>query len=214
MKQLSWMDNAFFLMESPRSPSQLGIVWVYDPSTAPHGRVTFDDVTRLFRERLPLVGILRQRAVFVPLDLDQAYWLEDPNFDLDYHLRHIALPKPGDWRQFCTQVARLMALPLDLTRPPWECTMIDGLDRVDGLPQGSFALAFKVHHAAMDGAAGAELVNVIHDQTVDATSPIVEDTWRPDPLPSPWSLLAAPACTRSLGRSRRRGSPQPTLRRC
>ena len=178
---------------------------MYDPSTAPNWQCHVRRRTGLFHERLPLVGILRERAVFVPLDLDQAYWLEDPNFDLDFHLRHIALPKPGDWRQFCTQVARLMARPLDLTRPPWECTMIEGLDRVDGLPEGSFALAFKVHHAAMDGAAGAELVNVLHDQTADATSPLVEDKWRPEREPSSWNLLAhagVHAVTRPIGAMR------------
>ena len=205
MKQLSWMDHAFFLFETPRTPSQIGMVLLCDPSTAPEGRVTFDDVTRLFRERLPLVGILRRRAVFVPLDLDQAYWLEDPNFDLDYHLRHIALPKPGDWRQFCVQVARLHSRPLDLTRPPWECTMIEGLDRIDGVRAGSFALSLKIHHAAVDGMAGAELVTVISDQTADATSPLIEDTWRPDLPPSSWSLLARAgvhAVTRPIGAMR------------
>lgn len=190
MKQLSWMDNMFFLLESPRTPSQVAMVLVYDPSTAPSGQVTFEDLTRRFRERLPLVGIFRRRAVFVPLGLDHAYWLEDPNFDLDYHLRHIALPKPGDWRQFCTQVARLNSRPLDLTRPPWECTMIEGLDGIDRFPKGCFALSLKVHHAAIDGVAGAEVVNAINDQSPDAPVAPIEDGWRPESEPTPWELLA------------------------
>ena len=190
MKQLSWMDHMFFLFESPRTPSQVAMVLVYDPSTAPSGQVTFEDLTRRFRERLPLVGIFRRRAVFVPLGLDQAYWLEDPNFDLDYHLRHIALPKPGDWRQFCIQVARLNSRPLDLTRPPWECTMIEGLDGIDRFPKGSFALSLKIHHAAIDGIAGAELVNAINDQSPDAPPAPIEDRWRPESEPTPWELLA------------------------
>src|SRR6266540_3820515 len=133
----------FVVMENPRTPGHLGIALIYDPSTSPRGAVTFDDVTNIFQLRLPLVRIFRRRAKLVPLGLDQAYWLEDPDFDLDYHLRHIALPEPGDWRQFCTQIARLHSRPLDLTRPPWECTMIEGLDRVERLPTGSFCLYLK-----------------------------------------------------------------------
>ena len=87
----------------------------------------------------------------VPLGLDHPYWIEDPNFDLEYHVRHIALPKPGDWRQLCIQVARLHSRPLDRSRPLWEMYVIEGLDSVDGLPKGSFAIMTKIHHAAVDG---------------------------------------------------------------
>lgn len=136
-----------------------------------------------------MLPTFRRRAVRVPLGLDQAYWVEDADFDLDYHLRHIALPAPGDWRQFCTQLARLHSRPLDLTRPPWECTMIEGLDAIEGLPSGCFALAMKIHHAAIDGMAGVEMVNVMHDLAPDAVPAEVPDDWRPDPMPPQWSLL-------------------------
>ena len=86
-------------------------------------------------------------------------------FDLEYHVRHIALPKPGDWRQFCIQAARLHARPLDLARPLWEMYVIEGLDGVEGVPKGSFGVVIKVHHAAIDGMAGVELITAIHDQT-------------------------------------------------
>ncbi len=101
----------------------------------------------------------------VPLDLDHPYWIEDEEFDLEYHVRHIALPKPGDWRQFCIQVARLHARGLDLARPLWEMYVIEGLDGIEGLPKGSFGVVIKVHHAAIDGMAGVELITAIHDQT-------------------------------------------------
>ena len=130
------------------------MVAIYDPSTSPKGDVTFDDITDAIERRLPLVPTFRRRVVRVPLSLDQSYWLEDANFDLEFHVRQIALPRPGNWKQFCTQVARLHARPLDLTRPPWECTMIEALDAIDGIPEGSFALVLKVHHAAIDGMAG------------------------------------------------------------
>ena len=79
----------------------------------------------------------------VPFDLDHPYWIEDPEFDIEFHVRHIALPKPGDWRQLCIQVARLHARPMDLTKPLWEFTIVEGLDNIEGLPPGCFALVIQ-----------------------------------------------------------------------
>jgi WS/DGAT/MGAT family acyltransferase len=190
MRQLGWMDNFFVVMETPRTPAHASYVSVCDPSTAPSGAVTFDDVTEAFRRRLPLVSSFRRKLVRVPLGLDQPYWLEDGDFDLEYHLRELALPRPGNWRQFCTQVARLHSRPLDLTRPLWECTMIEGLDAIDGVPEGSFALALKVHHAVIDGVAGVDMLNVLNDPAPDTEPPDVEDTWKPEAQPSSAELLA------------------------
>jgi diacylglycerol O-acyltransferase len=86
----------------------------------------------------------------VPLGLDHPYWVDDEHFDLEYHVRHIALPKPGDWRQFCIQVSRIHARALDLNRPLWEIYVIEGLDSFLDLPEGSFALLTKTHLAAVD----------------------------------------------------------------
>ena len=157
MRQLGWQDNFFIVMETPRTPAHASYVSICDPATSPKDVVTFDDITEAFRRRLPLVPTFRRKLVRVPLGLDQAYWLEDADFDLEYHLRELALARPGNWKQLCTQVARLHSRPLDLTRPPWECTMIEGLDAIDGIPEGSFALALKVHHAAIDGVAGVDM---------------------------------------------------------
>ena len=111
----------------------------------------------------------RQRLVRVPFDLDYPYWIEDPDFDLEYHVRHVALPKPGDWRQLCIQAARIFARPLDLTRPPWEFTVVEGLDGIEGLPKGCFAMVTKVHHAAIDGMSGIDLMEAMH--TLDPNEP-------------------------------------------
>ena len=121
------------------------------------GTVRPDDIVEAVSATLPAAPTFRRRIVRVPLDLDYPYWIEDEHFDLEYHMRHLALPKPGDWKQFRAQVARLVARPLDLTRPPWELTVIDGLDGIEGLPPGCFANVLKVHHAAIDGVAGVEL---------------------------------------------------------
>jgi Wax ester synthase-like Acyl-CoA acyltransferase domain len=89
--------------------------------------------------------------------------VEDSNFDLEYHVRHIALPKPGDWRHLCIQAARLHSRPLDLTKPLWEMYVIEGLDNVEGLPPGSFAVLTKIHHAAIDGVSGASCREMMPD---------------------------------------------------
>ena len=101
----------------------------------------------------------------MPFELDYPYWIEDENFDLEYHVRHIALPKPGDWRQFCIQASRIHARPLDLNRPLWEIYVIEGLDSFLDLPKDSFALLTKIHHAAIDVEQGTEIITLLHDTT-------------------------------------------------
>ncbi|MFK5073232.1 wax ester/triacylglycerol synthase domain-containing protein, partial [Klebsiella pneumoniae] len=118
------------------------------------------------------------------------YWIEDPEFDLEYHVRHIALPKPGDWRQLAIQVARLHSRPLDLNKPLWEFTIIEGLDNVAGLPPGCFALVAKVHHAAIDGMSGVEMSAAIHDIDRFMTPRNAPDEWKPENMQSVADLLA------------------------
>jgi WS/DGAT/MGAT family acyltransferase len=108
----------------------------------------------------------RRKIVQLPFSLGYPYWMPDNQFDINFHVRHSALPKPGDWRQFCILASRIQARPLDLARPPWEMHVIEGLDNIDWLPKGSFAILTKVHHAAVDGSAFAELTWALHD--VDA----------------------------------------------
>ena len=164
-------------------------VAIYDPSTAPGGRVTFKGILEHIEGRMHLARVFRQRLVRVPFDLDHPYWIEDPDFDLEFHVRHIALPAPGDWRQLCIQVARLVSRPLDLERPLWEMYVIEGLDNVAGVARGSFALVTKVHHAAIDGMSGMEMTTAIHDETPVSESPSVDDGWRPGTVPSNAELL-------------------------
>ncbi len=125
----------------------------------------------------------------VPADLDHPWWIEDGEFDLEYHVRHIALPRPGDWNQFCVQAARLHARPLDMSRPLWELYIIDGLDAVEGVPKGAFGYVLKVHHAAVDGKSGVEMITAIHTQSPDVIDPPPPTApWRPEAEPSPLSL--------------------------
>src|SRR6476619_1963250 len=191
MQQLSGQDASFIYSERPHAPTHITSISIYDPSTAPGGSVTFKGILAHLEARLHLARAFRQKVVRVPADLDHPYWVEDDDFDLEYHVRHIALPKPGDWRQFCIQAARLHARPLDLSEPLWELYVIEGLDNVEGIPKGAFAFVLKVHHAAIDGKSGVEMLTAIHTQSPDLSDPPPPETpWRPEPDPSPFDLLA------------------------
>jgi diacylglycerol O-acyltransferase len=146
-----------------------------------------------------LSDVFRQRLTELPGGFHRPYWVDDPSFDLEYHVRHIALPQPGDWRQLCIQVARLHARQLDLRRPPWEITVIEGLNSVAGVPPGSFAMAFKLHHCAVDGMASVQTIAALHDLAADSPRPARPDSpWRPAPLPTTANLLTRTAINAAL----------------
>ena len=104
MQQLGGLDAAFLNLETRKAPLHISGLAVYDQSTAPGELVRFKDILSHIESRLHLARCFRQKIVRVPFGLDHPYWIEDPGFDLEYHVRHIALPKPGDWRQLCIQV--------------------------------------------------------------------------------------------------------------
>jgi WS/DGAT/MGAT family acyltransferase len=163
MKQLGILDAAFINLEQTNTPQHVGGMGIYDPSTAPGGFVRFKDVIAGFERRLSAQPMFRTRLVEVPGGLDRPYWVKDANFDVEFHLRHIALPEPGDWRQLCIQVARLHSRPLDMSRPLWESYIIEGLDNIPNVPKGSFAIYTKMHHSLVDGAGGSSFMALIHD---------------------------------------------------
>lgn len=189
MEQLSAMDASFLYFETPNAPMHIGSFMIYDPSTAPGGFVRFKDILAHIESRLPRSRAFRQRLVEVPMNADHPYWINDGNFDLEFHVRHIALPKPGDWRQLCIQAARLHSRALDRSRPLWEMYVIEGLDNVEGVPPGSFAVLLKIHHAMIDGVSGAEITEHLHD--VEPTPPASRDVddFEPERQPSPIELL-------------------------
>jgi diacylglycerol O-acyltransferase / wax synthase len=190
MQQLSGQDAMFLHAELKGLPQHIGGVSIYRrPSRGP--RVDFQAIHDLLQARLHRSPIFRRKLATVPLGLGQPYWQEDGNFDLEYHLRHIALPKPGDWRQLCILAARLHAVPLARDKPLWEIYVIEGLDAVEGLPPDCFALLLKVHHAAMDGATGARFMGVLHDRSPDAPPPAE---------PPPW-IVDRPSALGMLGRA-------------
>ena len=178
MQKLSDMDASFVYQESPSTPMHITLVVVYDQSRRAGGRLRFKEILEVFRRNLHKSTIFRRKLAGGAMGLDTPYWVEDPHFDLEFHLRHIALPKPGDWRQFCILLARLHSRGLDMRRPLWEAYVIEGLSQVEGLPRDSFAIMLKVHHSAIDGVSGAEILTAIHSLSDELdTSPII-DTWK------------------------------------
>ena len=136
MQQLTGLDASFLYFETSRSPMHIGAIQIYDQSTVKGGVQGFKNILRQIEERLHLARTFREKIVNVPFNLDHPYWIEDREFDLEFHVRHIALPAPGDWRQLCIQAARIHSRPLDLSKPLWEFTVIEGLDGIEELPKG------------------------------------------------------------------------------
>ena len=157
MRQLTSLDAQFLGVESARTYGHVGGLAVHDPSTAPGGTLGVDDVCRMVSERLHLLPPFRWRLVEVPFGIDLPYWVEDPDFDLDFHIRESAVPPPGDDRQLAETVARIFARPLDRSRPLWELYLIHGL------PEGRVAMLTKLHHAMVDGVSGNEILGVLLD---------------------------------------------------
>jgi WS/DGAT/MGAT family acyltransferase len=189
MRQLRGDDARFVYAESGHANSNITLVSIYDPSTAPGGRVRYSEFLKHIESRLHRSPIFRQKLLRVPLELDYPYWIEDERFDLEYHVRHIALPKPGDWRQFCIQASRTHTRSLDLSRPLWEIYLVEGLDAIADLPPDSFAVLAKIHHAAIDTSAGAEITALLHDTTPVPPASEPPEPWFPESPPGTAQLL-------------------------
>src|SRR5215469_2436096 len=172
MQQLTGLDAAFLALETANSTGHVGGVCILDPSAAPVP-LTLARLTEVFAARLPLVPVLRRKLLNVPLGLDQPYWADDPDFDIEYHIREIALPRPGSDAQLSEQVARLHARPLDRSRPLWEIYLITGLAKRRA------AVYTKIHHAAIDGASGAELLTILLDLAPDGRDLPASEPFQP-----------------------------------
>lgn len=157
VRQLTSLDAQFLALETPRNFGHTAGVAILDPS--PGRRLELADIERLILDRLPLLPPFRWRLAEVPLALDYPYWVDDPDFDIDFHVRELALVEPGTMEKLEEQVARIFARPLDRARPLWELYLIHGLEH------GRLALMTKIHHAVIDGMSGAEILGVLLDLT-------------------------------------------------
>jgi WS/DGAT/MGAT family acyltransferase len=199
MQQLTGQDASFLYFDTPNSPMHIGAVAIYDQTDLEGGVQSFKDILKFVEERLHLARTFRQKLVNVPFNLDHPYWIEDKGFDLEFHVRHIRLPAPGDWRQLCIQAARLHSRPLDLSKPLWEFTIIEGLDAIDGLPKNCYAIVSKVHHACIDGMSGVDLTEAIHDLEANpGPVPLPGKPWTGEEEPNPMELMARAGVNNAL----------------
>jgi WS/DGAT/MGAT family acyltransferase len=184
LRQLTGLDAQFLALENPRQCGHVSGLTVLDPSTTDSGTLELGDVQRLIAERLPLLPPFRWRLKPVPFGLDYPYWIDDPDFDLEYHVRELALPPPPTPAKLAEQVARIFARPLDRSRPLWELYLIHGLEG------GQVALLTKIHHSVVDGMSGQEILAVLLDVTPEGREPPPRCNVVPDPEPSRAEMLA------------------------
>lgn len=181
MQQLTGVDASFLYMESPTTFGHVSSLIIYDSHGTDGGG--YQATKELFRERLSLLDPMRRKLVEVPFNLDHPYWIEDPDLDLDFHIRETAVAPPGKPEQVAELVSRLIARPLDRSRPLWELYVINGLEG------GKIAQLTKIHHAAIDGVGGAQLLGNILDLEPDAGPRELPPVPEPETRPSQEQML-------------------------
>lgn len=182
-ERLSALDASFLYLERPAMHMHVAGLSVLDPSTRPDGRLKFEDVRSVITSRLHVAPRLRQKVAMVPFNVGLPLWVDDPSFDLGFHLRRAALPSPGGRRELADQVQRVLARPLDRSKPLWELYVIEGLE------DGHVATLMKVHHAMIDGISGMHLAAALYDLTPEPPPIPHAPAWHPRPEPSPQEIL-------------------------
>ena len=182
MEQLTGLDATFLSMENRTTYGHVTGLAVYGPPTGEG--VTIERMKELVEERMHLIPPLRRRLAPIPFGLDHPYWIEDPDFDLGYHIRHIAVPPSGTKEQLAELAARIAARHLDRSHPLWELYIIEGLE------DGGLAVLTKIHHACIDGVAGAEILGLLLDLAPEGTEIAPPaDPWQPDREPGAAELV-------------------------
>ena len=183
MRPLSGMDASFLYMETPSQLAHVVGTIILDP-TAGEG-FSYDRMVEVLRNRMHLLEPFRRRLVTVPFNLGHPVWIEDANFDLESHIHRVAVRPPGTMRELGEIVADIASIPLDRTRPLWELTLIEGLE------DGKVGFVTKMHHAAIDGVTGADLMANLFDLAPDAPDPEPPEVpWQGEAVPSDLELMA------------------------
>lgn len=183
MRQLSGIDVSFLNMETPTMYGHVCSLNIFDATSVPGG-AGLDATRQMVLERLDQLAPFRRRLVEVPLGLDMPYWIEDPDFDVDFHVRHAAVPPPGTPQQLSEVVSRLIARPLDRRRPLWELYVLEGVDGGRLIAQLT-----KIHHATIDGASGAMLLASLFDTDPTVRPGTEVAVWEREPAPNDMDLL-------------------------
>jgi WS/DGAT/MGAT family acyltransferase len=169
---LSVQDATFLDVEDGNNPMHIGSVAVLEGPPPEYG-----DLVRLIAAKLPLVPRYRQKVRFAPGGLGRPVWVDDPHFQILYHIRHTAVPPPGGRDELRNLAGRVFAQMLDRSKPLWELWMVEGLQH------GRWAVISKVHHCMVDGVAATDLLTVLFDTTDEAPDPAPAEEWFPDPEP-------------------------------
>ena len=181
VKQLTGLDASFLYMESPTSYGHVNGLSIYERPSPDFN--AYRAVYERFGSIIGHIEPFRRRLVDVPMGLDHPYWIDDPHFDLDYHVREIGLAPPGAADQLAEQVARIIARPMDRRHPLWEVYVIEGLG------DGRWALLSKTHHATIDGAAGVLMMQMFNQDSPDAPWPFEPVEWEGEQPPTDAELL-------------------------
>ena len=176
-ERLTVLDELFLHLEGPNAHMHVGGAAVFEGPPP-----DYEDIIEMIRHRLQLVPRFRQKLAMVPFGLGRPVWIDDTHFNLEYHVRHTALPTPGDDNKFKALTARIMSQQLDRTKPLWEIWF------AEGLTNDRFALISKTHHCLVDGVSGADIMSVILDLERDPQD-IEQEPWRPPPEPTADQLL-------------------------
>jgi diacylglycerol O-acyltransferase / wax synthase len=184
MDWMSPMDASFLHLEGPMNPMHLGGVSIFEGPAPP-----FERLEEMVASKLGLVPRYRQKVRFIPLGLGRPVWVDDPHFNLSYHLRHTALPAPGSDDQLRRTAARVFAQHLDRNKPLWEIWMVEGLS------ESRWVLLSKVHHCMVDGVSATDLMSIMFE---DDTAPATTSAWEPAPEPSGAELALRTLTRRTL----------------
>lgn len=182
--RLSALDSSFLHMERQEYPMHVGAISVLEggPFFDERGRFRIREVRELVLSRLPLLPRFRRRLMLVPYDQGRPIWVDDDRFDITYHVRHTALPRPGTWEQLVSLVQRVQEPLLDRDRPLWELWFVEGLE------DDHVAIIQKTHHALIDGVSGVDVATLLLDASPDCHEPVV-DEWKPAAPPGASQLL-------------------------
>ncbi len=192
MQQLTGLDASFLNMETGPVYGHVASLCIYDPSTADEP-LTAERARARLMARMHKMPMFRKKLAEVPLSIDHPYWVDDPDFNIADHVYAVGLPAPGGRQQLFEVISRLVAKPLDRTRPLWEMAVIDGLE------DGMTAVLTQVHHSAIDGASGTDLLSIMldPDPSVDRVTPEPQP-WKPGAQPEPLHLLTAAMTANAL----------------
>jgi WS/DGAT/MGAT family acyltransferase len=185
IQQVSGQDATFLYAESPNSPMHVATLTIVE------GSIEFNDFKEIVASKLHLIPKFRKKLLNVPLNLDNPYWVDDPNFDIDLHINRLKLPDPANWKTLREMTSSIFSSPLDLRRPLWSIDFIEGLDEVSQVPKGSIAIVSKIHHVMIDGSSGVGIMSILFDKSEDDKNkkPSKPKPYEPEPLPDEISLL-------------------------